>query len=245
VTSLAALIPVLDRPQNVAPIVASLYESVAVERAEGWDVSLVFVCTPGDHAEIAAVRAHGHELIVTPFSGRDFGQYAKKTNLAVAATHTEFVFTGADDLAFRPGWLTEALRVHEDTGCLVIGTNDCANPTVTSGRHATHSLVHRSYVELGTIDDPTKLLHEGYDHNSVDCEFVETAQARGEFAHAALSVVAHLHPTFNRSVARDATYRKGLKNARKDKALFHARRHLWGADTPRSFGRRTRSRAIG
>lgn len=221
--SVAILIPVLDRPHRVAPLIESLNLSVEAERAEGWDVDAVFVCSPGDRGELAALKARGYldPLIVD-------GGYARKVNEAARLIDADWFLTAADDLHFHPGWLTAAIAKHEETGALVIGTNDLANPTVTSGRHATHSVVHRDYLELGTIDDPTRLLHEGYDHNSVDCEFVETAQARGMFAHAAGSVVEHLHPTFNRSVRRDATYRKGMRHAAADKRLFHRRRHLWG-----------------
>lgn len=224
--SLAVLVPVLARPQNVAPLVASLNASVARERAEGWDVRIVFVCSPGDDAEIRAVRARGFEPLILEDTGR--GQYAKKINHAVSVVDADWYLTGADDVRFEPGWLRAAIDMHIRTGALVIGTNDLANPTVIRGDHATHSLVHRDYLVFGSIDEPGELLRTVYDHNSVDCEFVETAKYRGQFAHAAGSVVAHMHPTFDRSIVRDATYRKGLRGATADKRLFRSRQHLWG-----------------
>jgi hypothetical protein len=45
-----------------------------------------------------------------------------------------------------------------------------------AGRHSTHSLVTRDYVErFGTIDEAGVVLHEGYPHEFVDDEFVQTA----------------------------------------------------------------------
>lgn len=223
--SVSVLIPVLARPHRVAPLLASLERSTLNERADGWSISPVFICSMGDEPEIAAVRAAGY----APFLLHDPGycEYARKINLAVELTKTDWVLTGADDLEFHAGWLRAAINMHIQTGALVVGTNDKANPTVIAGRHATHSLVHRDYVKFGTIDEPGKLLHAGYDHNAVDVEFCETAQARGTWAFARHSVIAHLHPTFKRDVRRDATYIKGLRYGREDRMLLNSRRHLW------------------
>jgi len=101
------------------------------------------------------------------------------------------------------------------------------------GRHATHPLVRRSYVEEhGTIDEPGKVLHEGYDHQWVDNELVETAKARGAWAFAKNSHVEHLHPFWpdgkgGKKGEMDATYEKALSSPRKDMALFRSRRRLW------------------
>jgi hypothetical protein len=83
------------------------------------------------------------------------------------------------------------------------------------GRHATHSLVHADYRECGTLDEPWKLLHEGYWHNFVDDELVGTAMLRGTFAMAGDAHVEHLHPNW-RKAADDETYRRGM-------ASFHRR----------------------
>lgn len=93
------------------------------------------------------------------------GDYAKKINYGIEVTDDDWILAGADDLNFHSGWAEEAVRVSEQTRKRFVGTNDRANPAVMSGKHATHPLVHRSYVtELGTIDEPGKLYHEGYSH---------------------------------------------------------------------------------
>jgi hypothetical protein len=220
--NLAVLLPVLDRPHRVAPLVDSLNGSVAVECAEGWDVDVVFICTPGDKAEIAAVRACGCELLFHS------GGYAAKINYAARMVEADWYLTGADDLRFHPGWLSAAMRRHVATGALVVGTNDLVNPSVTRGFYATHLLVHRDYVERGTIDERGKIMHEGYSHNCPDTELVETAKTRSTWAFARDSHVEHLHPISQRvRVLDDATYRKGREHHQADKLLLAERRRLW------------------
>jgi hypothetical protein len=227
--SVAIVVPVLGRPDRVAPLVRSLDESVAAERRDGWQVELVFVCSPDDELEVAAVRAAGLEPLFAPWpAGR--GDYARKINHAANLTDATWIFTGADDLRFLPGWLRAAISVHIRTGALVIGTNDLGNPAVMRGQHATHSLVHRDYLEHGTIDEPGVLLHEGYGHCWVDNEFVETARARGVFAFAKGSQVEHLHPIWHKA-ADDVTYRRGQESYRTDQRLFVRRRQLWARRT--------------
>ncbi len=219
-TSIAIIVPVLGRPHRVAP----LLESLRASDEPGIDTHPVFVCSAGDNAQIEAVRRAALEPLVLSPPGKC--EYARKINLAVTSTDEEWLFLGADDLNFHPGWARAALDLHAQTGKLVIGTNDIGNPTVIRGDHATHSLVHRDYVKLGTIDDPTRLLHEGYDHNAVDVEFVGTAKARDQFAFCASSVVEHLHRLWGKA-PMDRVYAKGMRNAVQDRRLYARRRVLW------------------
>lgn len=219
-TRAAVLVPVLDRPHRVRPIVDSLRETA--RRADP-----VFVCSPGDMEEIDAVLDAGAEPLIADWEpGR--GDYARKINLAWRHTDHDWVLLGADDLVFHQGWLEAALAVHARTGACVVGTNDLGNRRVVSGRHSTHSLVHRDYGECGTADDPGLLLHEGYWHNFVDDEFVQTALHRRTYAHAAAALVEHLHPHW-RKADMDATYEKGQLHFDADRALFNTRARLWRA----------------
>ena len=141
-------------------------------------------------------------------------------------TQGEFVFLGADDLRFWPGWDESAIERYYETDKPVVGTNDLGNTTVMAGRHATHSLVHRSYVEQGTIDDPTCLLHEGYSHNWVDTEFIGTAMKRDAFTFCRDSHVEHMHPFWQKG-DDDAIYEKGRQHYRLDRRLYQKRHRLW------------------
>jgi glycosyltransferase involved in cell wall biosynthesis len=220
VSSLAVLIPVLNRPQNVAPLVESLDLSVERERGEGWDIEVVFVCDFFDYAEIEAVLETGNPPLLFT------GSYAAKINHAVDLADADWYLTAADDLRFHNGWLRAAIDKHIETGALVIGTNDLHNPSVVRGYYATHLLIHRDYVARGTIDEPGKIFCELYRHNCVDTEAVETAKVRQQFAFASHSHVEHLHPIF-KGAPDDATYRLGREHHREDKILLAKRRRLW------------------
>ncbi len=226
--SLVALVPVLDRPQNIGPLVASFEASLAGENA---DAHLLFLVNPGDRRELDELRARNLEHIVVPWKNgpRD---YVRKMNYGIRETVDDWILLAADDLRFHPGWFRAALNAHIVTGKLVVGTNDMVNPRVTAGLHATHPLFHRDYVKFGTVDDPKVVLHEGYSHNSVDVEFCETAMSRGQWVFARDSLVEHRHPTFDRTVRRDSTYVKGMRHALEDRRLCNARRRLWNPNPP-------------
>lgn len=209
------LVPVLARPERVKPFIEALPEK---------EIRITFIASEGDQAEIDALDAADADWLVLTDPGDH--EYARKINLAAANSHAEWFLLGADDIRFHPGWVEAALRRAEETSRRVIGTNDLGNATVMAGNHATHSLVHRSYMEDGTIDEPGKLLHEGYHHNWVDSEFVETAKKRGEWAFAPDCYVEHLHP-FWRKGPDDAVYLKGRETYALDQRLFQKRRRLW------------------
>jgi len=224
VPTVAILIPVLGRPHRVAPMIGSVAAGTA-----GAQYRLLFLASDGDQPTIDALDAAGADYLVTE-AGR--GSWARKINDGYRATTEEWIFTGADDLAFHPDWFPRALRWADDrTG--VIGTNDICNPRVMSGAHSTHSLIRRSYVdEHGTIDGPG-VMHEAYAHQYADDEAVQTAMARGVYVHAFDSIVEHLHYT-NGKAPDDATYRLGRADTRDSKRLFLTRRRLWSPTPDRS-----------
>ena len=209
VTSVAILIPVLDRPQRVKPLVESIAAAATFIELRPW-----FLCSPNDTDEHAAISAcFGNipwpTLHVVDWEP-DVGDYARKINRGIEITEDEWLFMGSDDLHFHPGWIERALACHLETHACVIGTNDLGNRLTESGEHSTHTLVHRDYVACGIIDDTEsgKLLYEGYDHQQCDTEFCETAKARETWAHATDSIVEHHHP-FWAKAPHDATYRRG------------------------------------
>ena len=220
------VIPVLNRPQNASRVLESLIH------ASNLEVRPVFVCTKGDEAEIAAVKETEAEYIIVPWPAGD-GDFAMKHNLAFLELEAPYYLVGADDLEFEPGWDHFAIVVAEHSGAGVIGTNDDANPLVKRGKHSTHPLLRRSYIEEtgGTwLDGPGTIFHEGYAHQYVDTELCQAAMDRGEFAAARSSIVRHLHPMYpQRGRARtpmDDTYRKALGDASRDMHLFQERQRL-------------------
>lgn len=158
------------------------------------------------------------------------GDYAKKINRGFRETTNEFILMAADDLRFHPGWDTALLRVAEETGAAVVGSNDMGNPMVSKKQaFATHPLIRRSYVEQkgGSADGPGVVLHEGYDHNFVDRELWDVAASRGLTGFASDARIEHLHPHWRKG-QMDSTYEKGLKKFHEDQRLWWSRHPLWG-----------------
>lgn len=212
------IVPVLARPANVEPLLDSLWEATP----EPYRV--LFVADEGDDAEIAAIERAGADYITTT---KPRNNYASKINAGYHASTEPLFFTGADDLRFHVGWLSEAIRHLSDT-VKVVGTNDLGNPRVIAGNHSTHTLITREYIETesGVIDRPDTVLCESYPHEYCDDELIQTAIARGRFAHAHDSVVEHLHPIFGKA-EDDATYRLGRARTRIGKRIFLRRKRLW------------------
>jgi glycosyltransferase involved in cell wall biosynthesis len=217
--STVVLVPVLRRPGNVVPLLESLAENTPEPHR------VLFLCTRGDRAELDEVRAAGADHL--EFRSTTLGDYARKINAGYRHTADPFLFLGADDLRFHPGWLAAALDAMSDPSIGVVGTNDLGNIRTISGDHATHSLVRRTYVdELGTIDQPGLVLHEGYPHEFVDDEFVETARLRRAFVSRSDSVVEHLHPLWGKAPT-DTLYRQQHRRMRSGRVIYNRRRHLW------------------
>jgi hypothetical protein len=217
VVRLAILIPVLARPQNVAPLVASLQAVTTTEHR------IVWLCSPGDDEEIAACRETDGEVMVMSWEpGR--ADFAKKINYAFTHTSEPWLFQGADDLRFSAGWDAHALLTADRTSCGVVGTNDLGNPLVKRGVHSTHTFFSRSYIEThgGTVDGSGIVFSEAYSHEYCDNEFVDTAKARGQFVSCKRSVVEHLHPHWGKS-EMDSTYEKATANTLKDRQLYSQR----------------------
>lgn len=210
------LCPVLGRLERTEPFAQSLSENTT----NGY--RLLFICSPEDKKKIKTCKEHGEVLVVPWRSGG--GDYAKKINHGFSLSENEWVLCGADDLRFYPEWDTRAL-VCGSAGNLVVGTNDLHNPAVLKGRHSTHPLFHRSYIEeygSGTKDRTGSVLCELYDHQFVDTEFCETSMERGEWVFCKESIVEHLHPYWGLA-PYDKTYTKALRRSAQDQKLYFRR----------------------
>jgi hypothetical protein len=214
VNELAVLVPVLRRPHRVRPLLDSLAASMTVP------YRALFIASPDDREEHAAIREAGADFIVVD------GNYAMKINAGVGATDEPYLLFAADDLHFHPGWY-EVARACLRGGIAVVGTNDLCNAKTATGELATHPFVARWYQEVGTVDEPGKMLHEGYPHEYVDREFTETAQHRGVFAHAPDSIVEHLHPLAGKA-PMDDLYAATRRRMRQGYRVYRQRCHMWG-----------------
>lgn len=235
-TDTVVLIPVLNRPRRAAPVVESVLATS--------DADVLFVASDDDTDELAAVRQLLTErvgLLLVEGPGGQPGDYARKINAGLAATEHPWLFQGADDLRFHPGWQDACLSAAAAMDAGVVGTVDRCNPRTSSGKHSTHSLVARWWTEqIGTLDRKGVMLHEGYDHNFCDDELVLTAKLLRRFAFARDAVVEHLHPYNGHPM--DATYERALDKQRftRDRRTLNTRRRMW---THR--GMRMRGRIVG
>lgn len=210
-SELVVLVPVLNRPESVAPLVASFAASGAPGR-------LLFVTDHDDYAERAAIADAGAQELDT----RGLVTWPKKINAGYRATTEPWMLLAADDVRFRTGWW-DATEPQRRAGFGVIGTNDLGNLRVMRGDHATHALVSREYADTrGTIDGPGAIVCEDYGHWYCDDELVETAKARGAWAPCLAAHVEHRHPYWGRG-QWDATYQLGQERARADRAVWQER----------------------
>jgi hypothetical protein len=217
------VVPVLARPHRIRPL---LHDIAVSMRHYPKAVAVTFVVDPDDHRTIEACAEAGADWL-TDWSMHP--TYASKINEGAAQGHAAWVLTAADDLHFHRGWFGAAMATHRATGALVIGTNDLANRRVVAGEHSTHTLIARSYINDpgGCVDTgPGSVMHAGYPHEYCDDELIETARARGVFAHSARCVLEHLHPMVGKG-DDDATYRRGRSTRARSREIYEARRHLW------------------
>lgn len=230
---LCVIVPVLNRPHRIVPVVSSIIASVPgaqviivpsaeIEETDAMHDAFIDAMDISDLVEVRPYRD------VHP----QCGNYAKKVNWAMREwSDATWIFTGADDLYFHDGWweATERLRYVPSFG--VVGTNDLGHPRVYAmGETSTHSLVRFSYAwNQGLIDDPTsgKILHEGYVHEFVDDEMVGTAKYRGAWSFCFEAHVEHMHPIWNKA-PWDATYDDQGRRMNESRALYAQRCSLWG-----------------
>jgi hypothetical protein len=217
----AIVVPVMRRPQNAAPFMASLRASTGL-------ATVYAVVDASDPETERAWREAGADVLINSCEIGEHGTFAEKVNLAYQETDEEFLFLVGDDVRFQPGWLDHAQMVATE-GRDVVGTLDLGNPRVMSGEHATHFLIRRSYVDEfgGGWDGPKVLAHEGYGHWYVDDEIIAAAKQRGAFGMAFGSVVEHLHPAYGKGEPDDV-YTLGQSTALADKETFRARLAQYG-----------------
>lgn len=209
---LAILVPVLARPQNVAPLLESIRSSTPEPHR------VLFLCDPGDRAEQDAIAAESGWMLSPG------GNYAAKIRAGVDATDEPLVFLGADDLRFRPGWL-QAARARMTGRVQVVGVNDLI-PRPHRPQHATHFLLTREAATMPCLDGSPGPMYGGYDGWYPDDELIATATKRRMYAYAEDSRIEHRHPMIDSSLD-DETYRKGRSTARLDGKRFARRMHLW------------------
>lgn len=222
---LAIVVPVHHRPAALVPLLDNITLTTP-------DATVIIMPTPEDEATITQlerIQETGRYPKLCWFVIDGALQWSTKLNLAykLVGDGYRYLFTGADDIVFTPGWLDAALDKMQ-RGIMVVGTRDMLTTVVMDGAHATHFLVDTDYLidPGGVVDEgPGSFLYEGYRHNYADDEFIRTAKARYRFAMSE-AVVRHLHH-LSGATSYDDTYKIGDDSKQADSILFESRRHLW------------------
>lgn len=223
---LTILVPLWKRTAHIGRLRASVEATVP-------EAQLLFVVSRDDRAVVDVIAYAGDQRVVVDWPGGAAGDYARKINAGYRASDRAYLFTGADDIVFQPGWYDAALDVlHDAPAGLhtrgVVGTVDDCNPRTLDGSHSTHSLVARWYADGGCcVDQAHVIYHEGYDHDYCDDELVRTAMSRGVYGHAFDAHVTHLHH-MNGAAPLDPTYERGRARTRHSRRIFRQRQRLWG-----------------
>ncbi len=214
--AVTVIVPVMRRPQNAAPFMASLLETT--DRAD-----VLVVADEDDNETWRAwlqVMPKGAGRVVRSAWPAPGGTFPEKVNLGYRmASPTEWLFICGDDVRFGADWLESAI-VQAGGFARVVGVH----ATNASEDWSPHLLINRQYVvEQGASwDGPGFVCHEGYRHNYVDAEICRVARQRGVWAMSWNSVVDHLHPAFGRGTD-DATYRLGQSTVDADAAVWRER----------------------
>lgn len=214
----AILIPSLNRPQNLEPLLRSIQFATPEDH-------YVFLMV-SDSESVKIARELGHPYLDD--SDNPDKRYVTRNNEMVRHLRpgTKQVFFGSDDIEFYPHWLDEALIVMNRGYDVVVG-DDLRN------QNGTMALMNVNYFSRAVFDRPGDVFHNGYIHNFADTEQFFTAKVQGTFARAMNSRVEHLNPVFYgaRALPYDETYSLSRIGNDHDAALYAAREPLiseWG-----------------
>ena len=212
-SDVAILVPVLNRPHRVEPLLQSIAEATDVP------YRVIFACS--DQATVDELDRLG-----AWYDRDEGGTYPVRINRLFDLTNERVCFLGADDLAFRPGWFQAAMRVMETLGGDgVVAINDLHNMA------GVHFLVSRHYIDTvgGYLDAPGVVMFPEFWHQYCDDSLRGAAISRGKFARAPESIVEHLHPGAGKA-PHDETYAIGAAAEAHDRQIFMDNSHLWQFD---------------
>lgn len=209
----AVIIPTINRPDMLAPLVANIHDTASVEHR------VYLVMEHDDQASLDAAR----DLDTVAVIGR-YGSCSVAINAGYRASTEPFVAIANDDCVFHPGWDTNALRVFSDT-VHVVGMNDGA------GDCKCFPMVRRTFIERhsGVYDKPNTIFHT-YRSQGPDTEFAFYAILRGVWAPAFDSVVEHVNWRTGRADPDHPNYVKARDTILEDLAEYNRRWPHWDPD---------------
>lgn len=215
--TLAILVPVLNRPQNIAPLIDSFLNNCPrtstlnflsdartdQEEYETYCKECTYIRLGEDYERI--IWQQTTNLITWP----------EKINEGIKRINADWYLCGADDIRPHKGWWEAANHLRENPQIGLIGTNDLGNPRVLAGEHTTHPLIRRTYYLQGGLDGES-LIPQFVKHWYVDDILVATAKKRNAWAFCPDAIIEHLHPYWEKG-EWDSTYSLGESSATEDR----------------------------
>jgi len=137
-------------------------------------------------------------------------------NTGAAMANGDYLFTGADDIIFKPGWLDRALEAMQSRNYGVVAINDMHNGP---DGPATHVLINRQFSRdhLGGV-----LWCPHYVHYFIDTEVKIRAATIGRFHWCKEAIVEHQHPAAGKA-KNDSLYQESQKWWEQDERTFNER----------------------
>jgi hypothetical protein len=221
------VVPVLRRPHNAAPFMASLRESSP-------RTPLVMAVANRDDPTTAEAWRRAGALV--GWCDEAPGSFAQKVNLASRFVLTDWMFLVGDDVAFHDQWIERALEGLPDH-VKVVGVSEIPDDAdldrrfispdyesyLRSAEHTNHMFVRCDYVSReGASWDGPGVVCGPYRHWWTNNELIAVAKQRGVWEARPGSVVEHLHPYFGKG-QMDATYALGESAAQADHVLWMER----------------------
>ena len=215
---ISILVPTLNRPEALAPLIHSIRTTTPRDRYE-----IVFVLDHGDVRSHQALRSFHHDVRVVVADGT----YPQKINAGYDESVGDLILPTADDVRFHPDWYELAMQEFANWVC-VVGTNDLS-PVTENGEHVTMPIVRRSYIEDpgAVLGETGTVFNEDYHHNFVETELWQLAVYRKVTRWSKEIVIEHLHPDWGKR-EEDATDQKGMRSHfDEDAAIFYERAAAW------------------
>ena len=212
---LAILVPVLNRPHRVEPLLVSIADATPEQHR------VIFAAS--DEATIAELERLGATYITD--EGGPEGTWPKRINRLYREVNEPYIFCGADDLLFHPGWFHAAMIVMQDIDG-VVAVNDLMNSA------GVHLLISRNYIETvgAAMGEPLgTVMCEKFAHAYVDDFARRTALHHGRWGYAKESIVEHLH-VGNGKAPMDSTYLLGESTMTSGAEMYRSLDYLFNGN---------------
>lgn len=230
-TTVAVCLPSYGRAKQLEARAGDL---LAQAEPAGVRLFLALAVIVTDQASVlaAANLIDAHPGRVAMFAREQNTTAVEGWNSAYQLAHgADWFVLGADDVAWRVGWLQAALAVAAETGAQVVGLND-GNHTDLA-QYAPHYMASQWFCRqvLGDCLAP-----EGYRSWWFDREICARAQALDLYAPAWDAWAEHRHPDWYQA-AMDETYELGRRFHDADRALYESRMGRGFAEDKRALRR--------